>query len=184
MMSDGYEITAIPSLNEMFWQAERIELMHVSQIPHHIENLMEALNFDQLAVDGPFILNVKREIENDLNSEIEGGRKNGIYVYASIDGKVLYIGRGNYASNDGIGHRTWKHLGSRNYQSKTEPYPNHQWVNDDKVEEKIKDIIAGGAITMSAFPVNPNYFIPLIERYLLTMHMHLNDALPPLNKEL
>jgi len=158
--------------------------MHVDQISPHIENLKEALSLNQLVVDGPFVLDVKSEIENGLNSEIEGGRKNGVYVYSSLDGQVLYIGRGNRALGHGIGHRTWSHLGPRNHQSKTEPYPNHDWVNDDNVEENIKGLIAGGAICMSAFPISLNHFIPLIERYLLTMHVHLFDALPPLNKEL
>ena len=116
-------------------------------------------------------------------SQIPNAGKNGVYIYTKPDDEILYIGKGAYSSTGGIGCRSCAHLGKAQRDSEV-IFPNHQWVNDNDVDPAIKSIIERGDFHIWTVPIEPKYFVPLVEVYLQTAYFDMNKGNPLLNRRI
>jgi hypothetical protein len=151
----------------------------LDQIPSYLSKLNLTLFSGNIKIGEMSAYNVR---EHWFNIEIPNAGKNGIYIYASFEKEILYIGKAEYSSSGGIGYRSCAHLGSAQKDS-DRMFPYHQWANAD-IDQHIKDIIEKGEFHIWTLPISPPYFISLIETFLQTLYFDLHEKHPPLNKKI
>ena len=136
-----------------------------------------------MQTSGPFKYEVKEQWFSKIDAKIPGAERNGIYIYATSDDKILYIGKGEFDGGGGIGYRACAHLGSVDRDSEI-MFPNHQWVNETLVSQKIKDCIGRGNFYIWTLTIEPCHFVSLVEVYFQTLYREKCGKLPELNKKI
>ena len=152
--------------------------MKISQVKKLLE---EFLSRNSLAVE--LEMSGKYTPKKQWEDEIPLAKSNGLYFYSTFDGEIIYIGQSNRGDGKGIGFRSTYHLGRCN-RKVGNAFPDHQWVNDSKVDKNAKDKINKAEFDIYSIKVTPPEASHLLELFLLTS-CHLNEGkLPGLNKEL
>lgn len=109
------------------------------------------------------------------------GCKSGIYLIASPNEEILYIGK---ATKNNLHHRVWGHLKTpETLKSGHWAFPKNEFESFTSEAEHVKNVREGnvkiGVITIS----NPEV-VSLVEVYLHTLHMQKFGRLPLFNKQI
>jgi hypothetical protein len=156
--------------------------MSFNQLVEHLTILETHVFPGKLKIKGHFHYHVRNRWFSNSEAQIPYSASNGVYVYTSMDNEVLYIGKGEYSSGGGIGHRSCSHIGSAKRDSE-KMFPNHQWVDDD-IDPMIKDSIAKGEFNIQTIPISPDHFVSFVEVYMQTLYFDKCNSHPPLNKKI
>ena len=112
----------------------------------------------------------------------------GVYVYATQDGEVIYIGK---AQETAINQRVWAHLRTpcREREKSLDRlglklYPQHEWRNVEESLVAIANVVERGEVTIEALELRPNYVAGLFECFALTFCQLTEGRLPPFNRKL
>ena len=167
-------------------------IFDINQVSQALASLksVEFLKNIEMKVSDPYDVKKQWFSTDKDESHINKAECDGIYIYAKRDGTILYIGKGEYSSDGGIGYRACAHLGAATRNSEI-MFENHQWKNetplDDKEKEEMEEIkktIAAGDFLIWTIPVKPDHFTSLIEVYLQTLCIVISEKLPKLNKRI
>ncbi len=136
---------------------------------------------DRFSIGEPSSYMVNQRWFSVGESQIPNAGTNRVYIYASVDGEILYIGKSERATGDGIGYRSCAHLG-RAIQGGELMFPAHDWV-DSEVRPDIRQLIGTGNFVIWTIPISPNHFVSLTEVFMQTMYFDSCSAHPPLNRK-
>lgn len=137
---------------------------------------------DRMSIGEPLSFQVKQRWFTQDESQIPNAGSNGIYIYSSVNGDVLYIGKSVRATGDGIGHQSCLHLGSAKKGGEL-MFPGHDWVEDSEISSEVRDLIGSGNFVIWTIPISPNHFVSLTEVFLQTVYFDSCNAHAPLNKK-
>lgn len=121
--------------------------------------------------------------ENNLGVLSKGdgiGNKSGIYIFETLEGEILYIGK---AGQNNLHERTWDHLATPELLTtdKQRTYPRHKFKNSDV---KYTDTVKNGVVKLRIITVSNSLYVSLLEVYLQTLHCRLLNKLPAFNQQI
>lgn len=108
------------------------------------------------------------------------GCKSGVYLFASPEGEVIYIGK---ATKSNLHHRVWDHCKTPEVmRDEKRRFPKHGFSDAD-VHKQANYILSGEA-RLGVVAVSDPELVSLIEVFLHTVHTKEHRLLPALNKQI
>jgi hypothetical protein len=109
------------------------------------------------------------------------GIQSGIYMYASPDGEVIYIGK---ATKNNLHQRAWGHINTPTELNEgMRTFPRHSFKNPN-APAIITASIESGTIKLGVICLSKSEPVSLLEVYLQTLYLATHKSLPLFNKKI
>ncbi|AKH39576.1 hypothetical protein AAW31_10345 [Nitrosomonas communis] len=109
------------------------------------------------------------------------GSKSGIYLIATPEEDILYIGK---ATKNNLHHRVWSHLQTpQELENGNWSFPNNAFESFGPHNEYVQ-IIRNGYARLGVITISNSNLVSLVEVYLHTLHHQKYGSLPFFNKQI
>ncbi|NOU20516.1 MAG: hypothetical protein HOO93_01775 [Methyloglobulus sp.] len=109
------------------------------------------------------------------------GTNSGIYMYASPDGEIIYIGK---ATKNNLHQRAWGHINTpTELNAGMRTFPRHSFKHP-KAPANITESVENGTIKLGVICLSKSEPVSLLEVYLQTLYLTIHKSLPLFNKQI
>lgn len=163
--------------------------MNISTAHKYIQELISSLPGIFSNVEVNFAFGHNRPLigdwSDDENRGMLGGDnvgdKSGLYIYATDDNQIIYIGK---ATKNNLHHRVWHHVKTPKIMPDSwRTFPKTLFSNCPENPELVENV-RNGKVRVYVFTVSVPEVISLIEVYLQIQHQIQHGKLPAFNKQI